>query len=104
MMKCLMWIFSTMEGNLREARKYAIKAHEIKERNPAAAKWCESMARHHLSFNEEGMAIYHKDLHDMEHMSEYAMLYPGVKAVHEERIADLERETAEIKAILDAHK
>lgn len=104
MMKCLMWEFATMEGNLREARKYAHKAHELKERNPAASKWCVTMARQHLMFNDEGMAIYHKDLREMENMQEYAMLYPGVKAVHDERIEEIEKETAEVMAMLDRHK
>lgn len=103
-MKCLMWTFATMDGNVREARKYAHKAHELADRNPAVAKWCIAMARHHLEFNQEGMAIYQKDLHDMQHMPEYAALYPGVKAVHDERMAELERETAEVRAMLETHK
>ena len=51
------WIMDVLRGNVREARKYATKAHELRDKNRQAADWCCDMADAHLKFNDGGMSM-----------------------------------------------
>lgn len=95
------WIMHTMEGNLREARKYAGKAAEWKGKNPTLADWAKDMAHKHLAFNEQGMTALREAMDEYKHEPGNAELYPGVHAMCEEHKRDMLHETAEIKAMLD---
>lgn len=102
-MHMLKWAFCILEGNVREARKYIAKAHEMRTENRTAADWCRDMAQSHLQFNVAGQSVFDRTMNDLAATGEHAVLIPGIKAVYEERMHDLTQETAEIKAMIEMY-
>ena len=95
-MRMIKWASDIIAGNLREARKYAEKAHELRDINKAAADWCKEMAQKHLEFK--------KMSEDYAASGKNSELAPGMKAVYEATHADLMRESAEIAAMIAGYK
>lgn len=103
-MRMIKWASDIIAGNLREARKYAEKAHELRDINKAAADWCKEMAQKHLEFNTNGHALVKKMIEDYAASGKNSELAPGMKAVYEATHADLMRESAEIAAMIAGYK
>ena len=103
-MHMVKWIACVLEGNVREAKKYAMKAHELRNHHRMAADWCRDMAQSHLGFNSAGHTLFERTINEMDSSGEYAAMMPGVRAVYEDRIQDIMQDTAEIKAMIEMYK
>ena len=99
----LAWAMESMGGNVREARKYAIKAYDLRDKNKAASDWCKEMAAAHLAFNTGGAALA-KKLMDEAKASDPSERMEGRLDVWGERHAEIVREGAEVKAMLECLK
>ena len=103
-MQMIKWAAEIMDGNLREARKYAEKAYTLKEKDKPSADWCRDMANAHLSFNTTGHGIVKRLIEIAKTKNERPEFMAGMTAVWEEMHSDMIRESAEIKAMLDSYK
>lgn len=92
-----------MWGNVMEASKYAREAHEMKDECRAFADWSRDMAAKHLEFNTAGKAVYDR-LKDRLHEGTEPEHAKGLLMIFERQIHKLNRQHAEIKAMLDAYK
>lgn len=99
----LAWAMEIMAGNVREARKYAVKAYDMREKSKAASDWCKEMAVAHLTFNTGGTALA-KKLMDEAKANDPSERMEGRLEVWAERHAEIVREGAEVKAMLDCVK
>lgn len=99
----LAWVMEIMAGNVREARKYAMKACDMREKNKAASDWCKEMAAAHLTFNTGGTALA-KKLMDEAKAKDPSERMEGRLEVWTERHAEIVREGVEIKAMLECLK
>lgn len=102
-MKMIKWATDIMRGNLAEARKYIGKAYELRDSNKQAADWCKDMAAMHLQFNVAGHNVSEKLISEYAASGKDSELMPGMKAVYADVHADLMRESAEIKAMIDTY-
>lgn len=91
-------ITKDIAGNIREAREKIGRAYELVEENRAYADWQRDMALQHLSFNTKGHEIAKKMISEAE---ESNPLTPGMRMVYNALHADLMKETAEVKAMID---
>ena len=101
MVEMLRHVCRIVDGNLREARKYAECASKHKGDHKAYADWCASMARMHLDANTDGIALADRMVREM-HESD-AVMGPGVKAMYADCREDWAPETAQIKMMLDMY-
>lgn len=97
------WAIVIMEGNAAEARKYALKAHELREKNRMASDWCREMASAHLGFDTSGGTLV-KKMMDECRAADPSERMAGMLEVWAERHAEIAREGAEVKAMLDCIK
>lgn len=102
-MRMIKWAADIMRGNLSEARKYIGKAYELRDTCKYAADWCKDMAAMHLQFNVAGHTVSEKLIAEYVASGKDSELVPGMKAVYADVHADMVRETAEIKAMIDAY-
>lgn len=102
-MRMIKWATDIMRGNLSEARKYISKAYELRDVNRQAADWCKDMAAMHLQFNVAGHNVGEKLIAEYAASGANSELAPGMKAVYADLHADMVRETAEIKAMIDTY-
>ena len=98
------WIMDVLRGNAREARKYATKAHELRDKSRQTADWCCDMAEAHLKFDDGGMTLarWH-----MEHMADDgvgAEMIPGARMVYDADLGDIAKDVADVRALLEAYK
>jgi hypothetical protein len=103
-MKMIKWASDIIENNIKEAEKYAHKAHELRDVNRAAADWCKEMATSHLRFNDTGHGVVKKLIEAYVASGEHSPLEAGMRAVYNERHADLMHRTAEVQALLNMYK
>ena len=103
-MRMIKWTTDIISGNLREARKYIGKAYELRESCRPAADWCKEMAVRHLEFNQIGHSMAKKMIEDYANSGAQSELMPGMKAVYNDMHADIMRESAEVQAMIAAHK
>lgn len=100
MLRCLCKV---MDGNVQEARKYAVKAHEMRHaQHKQTADWYADMARGHLGFNSQGHSMTERLMAELKN-AEPAYVSDEVLAMFAECIADVKRETAEVQTMLDAY-
>ena len=100
MLRCICKI---MEGNVREAHKYAVKAHEMRQaQHKQTADWCVDMARGHLGFNSHGHSMVEKLMNELQ-SAEPMHVSHEVVALFAEYVADIKRDAAEVQAMLDAY-
>ena len=92
-----------MWGNVMEASKYANEAHDMKDECRAFADWCRDMAMKHLEFNTAGKTVYDR-LKDRLHEDTEHEHAKGLMMVFERQMHKLNRQHAEIKAMLDTYK
>ena len=90
-----------VDGNMREARKYAECAHKYKSHHRDYADWCVSMAKMHLSANTEGFTLADKMAKEISDAD--AILGPGVKAMYADYREGWAPETAEIKMMIEMY-
>ena len=102
-MQMLKWTMEVMAGNVREARKYALKTYDLREKNKMAADWCREMAAAHLAFNANGTALAKKMMEEAR-AADPSERMAGMLEVWAERHAEIAREGAEVKAMLDCIK
>lgn len=93
-----------IKGNLREARKYAEMAMEYKEEHPQLFEWFKKMARTHLDFNTDGHMIAKRMIDDYKASGKHSELAPGMIAMYNIIHADMIKDEAEIKAMLEMLK
>lgn len=103
-MQMLKWVMETMEGNVREARKYALKAYDLRDKHKPAADWCRDMAAMHINFNAAGMANARRLIDDMRAASDHPEYAEGAAAVWMDRLMSLTSANAEAKAMVDSYK
>ena len=103
-MKMIKWASDIIAGNIREAKHYADEAFRLKDSNPMASEWCREMANMHLHFNDKGHDYVKRLIANYEASGENSVLAPGMKAVYQEIHADLIRQAAEVRAMLDLYK
>lgn len=88
-----------VECNIREAREKICKAYEMMETDRPFADWQKDMALSHLTFNARGHELLKKQVEGMAGCAD--PLAAGMRAVYADRHAEMIRETAEIKAMID---
>lgn len=94
-------VVKDIEHNIREAREKIMRAYNMMESNRAYADWQRDMAMGHLAFNAKGHEIVKKMIADVANSTD--PLAPGMRAMFEDIHADMMRDTAEVKAMIDSY-
>ena len=94
-------VVKTIEHNIREAREKIEKAYHLMDHNRPFADWQRDMASKHLEVNAKGHEIAKKMISDVAASTD--PLATGMRAMFEDMHADLMRETAEVKAMIDSY-
>ena len=92
-------VVKDIEHNIREAREKITRAYNLMESNRPYADWQRDMAMQHIAFNGKGHEIVKKMISDVAASTD--PLAPGMRAMFEDMHADLMRESAEVKAMID---
>ena len=92
-------VVKDIEHNIREAREKITRAYNLMESNRPYADWQRDMAMQHITFNGKGHEIVKKMISDVAASTD--PLAPGMRAMFEDMHADLMRESAEVKAMID---
>lgn len=100
-MRAIKNVARDIEGNIREAREKIAKAYQMMESNRPYADWQRDMAMGHLAFNAKGHEIVKKMIADIAGSTD--PLAPGMRAMFEDIHADMMRDTAEVKAMIDSY-
>jgi len=100
-MRAIKNVARDIEGNIREAREKIAKAYQMMESNRPYADWQRDMAMGHLAFNAKGHEIVKKMIADVANSTD--PLAPGMRAMFEDIHADMMRDTAEVKGMIDAY-
>ena len=98
-MRAIKNVTRDIEGNIREAREKIAKAYQMMDSNRPYADWQKDMAMQHLTFNTKGYEIVKKMIADVAASTD--PLAPGMRAMFEDMHADMMRDTAEVKAMID---
>ena len=98
-MRAIKNVTRDIEGNIREAREKIAKAYQMMDSNRPYADWQKDMAMQHLTFNTKGHEIVKKMIADVAASTD--PLAPGMRAMFEDMHADMMRDTAEVKAMID---
>ena len=93
-----------LAGNVREAKKYAEKAHRYRSICKMQADWYRDMANDHLKFNLMGRQIFDKHMRDFAELPEAAQYHHGIHAAYNEWMRDIDEDTAEVQALLAMYK
>ena len=98
------WLKNNMRGNIEEARGFAQKANEMRDKNPEIAELCKTMMRGHLQFEEEGDGVMRKMMEKYQQEAANDPMAPGyVYAVDEDR-KDMKREAAKVRSEVEVPK
>lgn len=92
-------VVKDIETNIHEAREKIGKAYLTIESDRAYADWQRDMALQHLAFNSRGHEIVKRLI--SERVSETHPLTAGMRAMYEDRHADMMREAAEVRSMID---
>lgn len=92
-------VVKDIEHNIREAREKITRAYNLMESNRPYADWQRDMALQHLTFNSKGHELVKKMIADV--ASSTDPLAPGMRAMFEDMHADMMRDSAEVKAMID---
>lgn len=100
----LKWLKQNMRGNIEEAKGFAMKANEMREKNPAIADLCKVMMRGHLQFEEEGDDVMRKlvDQYKHEHMED--PMTPGYAYALEDERKDMRKEAEKVRQLVEPGK
>ena len=94
-------VVKTIEHNVHEAREKISKAYHLMESNRPYADWQREMAAQHLAFNSKGHEIVKKMIADQADNTH--PLAPGMRAMYDDMHAEIIRETAEVRAMIDSY-
>ena len=92
-------VVKDIEHNIREAREKITRAYNLMESNRPYADWQRDMAMQHITFNVKGHEIVKKMIADVAASTD--PLAPGMRAMFDDMHADIMRESAEVKAMID---
>ena len=92
-------VVKDIETNIHEAREKIGKAYQLMEHDRSYADWQRDMALQHLAFNNRGHEIVKRMI--SEHADSAHPLAPGMRAMYEDRHADIMREAAEVRSMID---
>ena len=100
----LKWLKKNMRGNIEEAKGFAMKANEMRDKNPAIADLCKVMMRGHLQFEEEGDDVMRKlvDQYEHEHMED--PMAPGYAYALEDERKELRKEADKVRQLVEPGK
>lgn len=90
-----------LEGNLAEAKRYAIMAHETKAEDRALADWYNMMASKHLEFNAAGMPIVDRIASEL--AAREKETGPGIELIYKDKRAEWAKESAEVSAMISCY-
>lgn len=93
-----------IDRNVHEAENHIKKAHELRDTCRMTADWYKEMAQRHLEFNNQGRALYDKQMRDLHEMPDAAEYIPGIKAAYNDWISDINEKTAEVMAMIQMYK
>lgn len=94
-------IWKIIDGNLKEARRYAEMALGCRDSHRQSADWYLAMAKSHIDFNSPAFSMLERMVGEMaEHNRE---LGPGVMAMYAARREEWMEETAEVKAMIEMY-
>ena len=80
------------------------EAHELRDKNRQAADWCCDMADAHLKFNDGGMSMAQTCMARMADDCMDAAMVPGARMVYDADLGDVAKDTADVRALLEAYK
>ena len=106
-MKMIRCISGNISCNIREARDKIMKAYELRSEDMDSALWLREMASAHLTFNEKGHAIVTKLINQYRMSDDYKenpAYADGMMDAWNTIHADHVKETAEVRAMIDAFK
>ncbi len=103
-MRSIKWATEIISGNLAEARKYIMKAYELRDQDRQAADWCRDMAAKHVDFNAAGHNLVKRMIEDVRAKDPNNAMVAGMRAVFEDKHADMMQEQAEIVGMINAYK
>lgn len=92
----------TLWGNLKEAERYTHKAEMCQ--HPARKRWMLMMAEKHLAFDDEGLALLHEQLNEMEKSGHMPDLMPGIRKVYEHEAEEVRHSIKELQEQMNRHK
>lgn len=93
-----------IDRNVHEAENHIRKAHELRDTCRMTADWYKEMAQRHLEFNNQGRALYDKQMRDLHDMPDAAEYMPGIKAAYGDWLSDISEKTAEVMAMIQMYK
>lgn len=103
-MRMIKDVSSDIRTNIYEAREKIMTAYELKDSCPSAAAWYKEMAASHLAFNTNGHGVVAKLIADYKASDDYRNnpqyadgMMDAWNAIH----ADLVKQTAEVKSMID---
>lgn len=102
-MRAIKQVADIIKGNIAEARKYALMAHELRDTNKPLADWAHNMAVAHLNFNPVGHSVVEKMIAEAKVKMKDSPYLPGMELRWDDDHKDLMRETAEVKSMTDTY-
>ena len=103
-MEDLKWLKNNMRGNIEEAKGFAMKANEMRDKNPAIADLCKVMMRGHLQFEEEGDDVMRKLVDQYKHENMEDPMAPGYAYALEDERKDLRKEAEKVRQLVEPGK
>lgn len=100
----LKWLKNNMRGNIEEAKGFAMKANDMREKNPAIADLCKVMMRGHLQFEEEGDDVMRKLVEDYKRDAAHDPTAPGYARALEDERKDLRTEAQKVRTLVEPGK
>lgn len=89
--------------NIHEAREKIRTAYMLRDECRQAADWYRDMACAHLNFNQMGHDTVTKLMNEAKVSGKQADVLPGMMVVYQDIHAQLIRESAEVKAMIDMY-
>lgn len=106
-MRMIKLLSNDMECNINEAEEKISTAYALKDKHPNIAAWYKEMASAHLNFNTKGHELVAAEIRSYRESPDY-MQHPeyadGMKAVWDDKHADMIAKTAKVRAMIDTFK
>lgn len=106
-MKIIQELSDDIRCNIWEARDKIYRAYELKDSCPTASAWYKEMAAAHLAFNTNGHNAVAKAIADYKSSDAYRnnpQYADGMMGAWDAIHADLVKQTAEVKSMVDSLK
>ena len=102
-MRIIRELSDEIRENIHEAREKIRTAYILRDECRQAADWYRDMANAHLNFNQMGHDVVAKAINDWKASGKNADVAPGMMAVYNDIHAQLTRDSAEVKAMIDMY-